>query len=212
MPRLKGSQNDDFAASRAALLAKLRAALLSPNPPSSLRAMAQVAGVAVPTLRHYFGGKDAVLTEVFADCHRGGANELKVAATPTGAFRKSIDDLVQHIADGFRFGRLDRLHAVGLIEGLASSQVALGYLSEILEPTIEAATTRLQSHIDRGEMRPVPARHAAVLLMSPILVLFLHQHGLNGAITYPTDIQAFLTTHADGFCQGYALSGAKPRV
>jgi AcrR family transcriptional regulator len=204
MPRPKGSPNDDFAASRAALLLKLRKALLGPQPPSSLRALAQTADVAVPTLRHYFGDKDAVLAAVFADCHGGSARELQVAATPTGSFKKSILDLVQHVADGFRYGKLDSLHAVGLTEGLAAQHVAQAYLNEILEPTIAATTMRLQAHIDRGEMRVVKARHAAVALLSPIVLLFLHQNKLNGAKSHPTDIEAFLVTHVDAFVRGYA--------
>jgi AcrR family transcriptional regulator len=204
MPRPKGSPNEDFTESRAALLNKLRKALLSRKPPSSLRALAEIAGVSVPTLRHYFGDKDAVLAAVFADYHVGGSQELRTASTPTGDFKTSIVDLVRHVADGFRHGRLDRMHAVGLTEGLAAPQVALAYLTEILEPTIEAITIRLQKHIERGEMRKVSARHAAVAFLSPIVLLFLHQNGLNGAKSHPTDIDAFLATHVEGFIEGYA--------
>jgi AcrR family transcriptional regulator len=203
MPRPKGSQNEDFAASRAALLVKLRTALLGHEPPSSLRAMALAAEVAVPTLRHYFGDKDAVLVAVFADCHSGGESELRTAATPTGAFRKSVDDLVRHVADGFRYGQLDRLHAVGLTEGLAASPVAFGYLSEMLEPTIKAVAARLQIHVDRREMRDVSVQHAAITLLSPIIVLFLHQNCLNGAKTHPIDIESFLRAHGDSFFRGH---------
>lgn len=209
MPRPKGSVNDDFVQSRAALVAKLRKALLSPAPPSSLRALAAAAGVTVPTLRHYFGDRDAVLAAVFADCHAGGAHELRTAATPTGAFRASVSDLVEHVADGFRYGGLDRLHAVGLTEGLAEPTVALSYLTEILEPTIEATTARLQAHIDRGEMRKVPARQAAVALLSPIVLLFLHQKCLNGHKSHPTNINALLKMHIDGFSRGYVEDGGE---
>jgi AcrR family transcriptional regulator len=212
VPRPKGSLNDDFAESRAALLDKLRKAILGPTPPSSLRALAAAADVAVPTLRHYFGDKGAVLGAVFADCHAGGAGELETSARPTGAFEKSIGDLVRHVADGFRYGRLDRLHSVGLTEGLTSPPVALAYLTEVLEPTIEALTARLQAHIDRGEMRRVPARYAAITLLSPIVLLFLHQRGLNGAKSHPIDVDAFLATHTKGFVSGYRADvSAAPR-
>jgi AcrR family transcriptional regulator len=204
MPRPKGSPNDDFAESRAALLDKLRKALLSRKPPSSLRAFAETAGVSVPTLRHYFGDRESVLAAVFADCHIGGAHELQTAAAPTGDFKTSIVDLVRHVEDGFRHGRLDRMHAVGLTEGLAAPPVALAYLTEILEPTIDAIAIRLQIHIERGEMRKVPARHAAIALLSPIVLLFLHQNGLNGSKSHPTDIEAFFATHVEGFIKAYA--------
>lgn len=211
MPRPKGIANVDFAESRTALIAKLRNALLGTEPPSSLRSLAAAADVAVPTLRHYFGDKDGVLAAVFADCHAGGAHEMLVAASPTGSFKESVGDLVQHISDGFSHGRLDRLHAVGLTEGLAAADVAFAYLADVLEPTIEAATTRLQVHLDRGEMRPVVVRHAAVALLAPIIVIYLHQRGLNGSTTHPTDIDALLATHVDGFVTGYAADNGKAR-
>jgi AcrR family transcriptional regulator len=203
MPRTKGSLNDDFGASRATLLTKLRKSLLGPSPPSSMRSMAHAANVAVPTLKHYFGDKNAVLAAVFADCHVGGAHELLTAATPQVGFAASVGGLVRHVADGFRYGGLDRLHAVGLTEGLAEKPVAKSYLTDILEPTIDAAAARLQAHIDLGEMRPVPARHAAIALISPIILVFLHQRGLNGSKSHPTDIEVFLKTHVQTFVLGY---------
>lgn len=207
MPRPKGSVNDDFAATRAVLLAKLRKALLGDAPPASFRAMAACAGVAVPTLRHYFGDKEAALSAVFADCRLGAAGELALSARPTGAFGASVANLVAHLADGFRHGRLDRLHVVGLAEGFVAPDVARAYLAEILEPTIEAAAARLQAHVDRGEMRRVPARQAALALLSPVILLFLHQQGLDGGTSHPLDIDAFLATHIEGFVRGYAAAG-----
>jgi AcrR family transcriptional regulator len=168
--------------------------------------MAAAAGVSVPTLRHYFGDKNAVLAAVFADCRAGGARELLAAATPTGVFRKSVRDLVRHVAEGFRQGGLDRLHAVGLAEGFAERHVARAYLMEILEPTIDAAASRLEEHIRRGDMRSVCPRHAAFALLAPIILLFLHQKALDGSSTHPADVDAALDVHADGFARGYAAT------
>ncbi len=210
MARPKGSRNEDFAASRAALVTKLRHALLGLAPPSSLRGLAEAAEVSVPTLRHYFGDKDAVLAAVFADCHDGGAAELLAAATPQGDFRHSVQDLVRHIAGGFEHGRLDRLHAVGLVEGLVEAGVGAAYLSSILEPTLDAVAQRLARHMAMGEMRPVPPRQAALSLLAPILLLYLHQRGLGGLRSHPTDITAFLHMHAEGFFLGFAQAPAQP--
>ncbi len=203
MPRPRGSLNADFSASRSTLLNRLRKVVVGIDPPSSLRGLALASDVSVPTLRHYFGDKDAVFTAVFEDCRSGAVVELQTAATPSGPFETSVRDLVEHVAEGFRWGGLARLHAVGLIEGLAAPTVGGAYLSNVLEPTIAAAQMRLQAHIDRGEMQAVCARHAAISLVAPIVLLFLHQMGLNGARTYPTDVGAFLTAHADGFILGY---------
>ena len=199
MSRSPGSQNKDFAEARAALLGRLRAALLADHPPTSFRSLATAAGVTIPTLRHYFGDREEVLAAVFADCLVGGQAELKIAQTPSGPFRQSIHDLLHHLVGGFRHGRLDRLHSVGLTEGLSHARVAQSYLASILEPTLIAVGERLQAHIARGEMRVTDPRHAALALVSPVLLLFLHQHQLGGASSHPTDIDAFITHHAEAF-------------
>jgi AcrR family transcriptional regulator len=204
MPRKKGSANADFDASRRALLDRLRESLLGDEPPSSFRTLAAAAGVTMPTLRHYFGDREGVIAAVFAECHEGGERELEVAARPTGPFRRSVHDLLRHVADGFRYGRLDRLHAVGLVEGLANERVAGAYLADVLEPTLRAAQRRLEAHIDGGEMRPADPRHAALALLGPVVLLYLHQHGLCGEAAYPIDIDAFLSGHADAFVRAYA--------
>ena len=203
MPRKKGSKNTDFAAKKQELLHRLRSTLLSDNPPSSLRSLAKAAGVTIPTLRHYFGDREEVFAAVFADCHSGGQKELDVAEAPSGVFRKSIHDLVRHVADGFRFGGLNHLHAVGLIEGLGNMRVARAYLAEVLEPTVKATQKRLETHMARGEMRETNARHAALGLVGPLLVLFLHQNALGGAANHPIDIDAFLADHAEAFLAAY---------
>ncbi len=199
MPRKTGSKNADFAASRAAILVRLRDALLSGNPPSSYRGLATASGVTIPTLQHYFGNREEVFSAVFADCCESAHGELTIAETPTGLFRQSTHDLVVHVADGFRYGGLVRLHAVGLAQGLSHIVLANSYLNHILEPTILATERRLNAHIARREMRPTNTRYAAISLLSPVILIFLHQHGLDGATAYPTDIDSFLQSHISAF-------------
>jgi AcrR family transcriptional regulator len=203
MPRKKGSKNADFDASRAAILVRLCDSLLGDDPPSSYRGLAVAAGATIPTLHHYFGNREAVFSAVFADLHVGGQKELAVTEEPSGKFRKSVSDLVSHISDGFRYGLLDRLHAIGLIEGLSHQLLAKSYLAEVLEPTIMATTRRLDAHLVKGEMRDVNTRYAAISLLSPIILIFLHQNGLCGESDYPIDIDDFLKNHADAFTSAY---------
>lgn len=204
MPRKKGSLNADFDAARAGLVARLRAALLGSEPPSSYRALAKAAGVTIPTLRHYFADREGVYAAVFADCHAGGQSELDTAATPSGPFPESIRDLVRHFADGFRYGGLTELHAVGLAEGFGNRRVAAAFLGEVFEPTLAATQVRLEAHVARGEMRPTDARHAALRLVGPILLAFLHQHALGGSAGYPLDLDAFAADHAAAFVAAHA--------
>jgi len=206
MPRTPGSPNADFDQTKQELLDRLRSAVTGENPPSSFRALALAAEVTIPTLRHYFGGREDVLAAVFADCHVGGKHHLEVAATPSGPFAQSIHDFVQHVVGGFQFGGLSELHKFGLQEGFGDRPVALSYLAEILEPTLNACQKRLEAHISSNEMRDADPRHAAIGLISPLLVVFLHQNGLGGSTDYPLDIPKFAANHADAFVRAYRNS------
>jgi AcrR family transcriptional regulator len=205
MPRKKGSQNADFAAAKQELLTRIRRALLGDAPPSSFRSLAAAAGVTIPTLRHYFGDRDAVIAAVFADCHSGGKHELQIARTPTGPLRASLQDFVRHFLGGLQYGGLDRLNAVGLVEGLNHPRVAQSYLSEVLEPTLVALQDRFQVHIDRTEMRAVNPRFAAIGFVSPLLLLVLHQNGLGGSANYPTEVDAFAREHTEAFLTAHEI-------
>jgi AcrR family transcriptional regulator len=175
----------------------------SERPPSSFRSMADAAGVSVPTLRHYFADREGAIGAVLADAHFGGRRMIEVARTPTGEFDRSIRDLVTHIVGGFRFGGLVDLNALGITEGLGSARLAKAYLDEILEPTIQASADQIAQHVARGEIRDVDPRHAAIALISPLLILFLHQNRLGGSKHYPTDMDRFVAVHTEAFIAGY---------
>lgn len=204
MPRPSGIRNRDFDAKRQELLQNIRESLLSDDPPSSYRGLAEAAGITIPTLRNYFGNREQVFAAVFTDCHANTDEELLIAATPQKGFLKSIHHLLQHAADGFRFAGLRQLNAVGLVEGLSHPEIAHSYLAEILEPTLEAFQQRLEAHVELGEMRKTNTRYAAIQLLSPLLIVFLHQDGLGGHKDFPLDIDAFIQEQADMFARAYA--------
>jgi len=110
---------------------------------------------------------------------------------------------VHHIIGGFQYGGLRQLHTVGLLEGFGSHPVAQSYLAEVLEPTLNACKQRLEVHIARGEMKETDARHAAINLISPLLIVFLHQNALGGSKEYPLDIAAFASNHIEAFVTAY---------
>jgi AcrR family transcriptional regulator len=208
MARPKGTKNPEHDEKRAALLARLRQSLSDEQPPSSFRELAEAAGVTIPTLRHYFGNREAVLEALFVDCHAGAAGELEVARRPQGSLKESIRQLLAHLAGGFQYGGLTDLHAAGLVEGLRHREVARAYLSEVLEPTLAAVEERLKEHMERGEMARVDARMAALQLVSGVMVLYLHQDGLGGGVSYPMQVETFLEMQAEWFCRAFAPEGA----
>lgn len=208
MPRPKGSRNQAHDDRRAALIAALGARLRAPGPAPSLRELARAADVALPTLRHYFGNRDAVVEAVMADDLAGGAAEggpLEVAATPSGPFARSVGDLLAHADAGFRHGGLTRAHAAGLAEGLRSEALGGRYLALALEPTLDAFAARLSAHQAAGEMRAdADPRAAALQLLAPLLLARLHQDALGGAEAAPLDVEALLDGLAGAFVRGHA--------
>jgi hypothetical protein len=83
-----------------------------------------------------------------------------------------------------------------------------------LEPTISAYAARLTAHVERGEMIGCNVRYAALVLLSPLILLFLHQDELGGRDKHPTDIDEFIVHHAEAFVWSYATAptgGSRPR-
>jgi hypothetical protein len=53
-------------------------------------------------------------------------------------------------------------------------------------------------------MRIVDTRHAALALLSPVILALLHQAELGGAKDHPLDVDRFLSDHAAAFARAYA--------
>lgn len=210
MARPRGSRDRDYAEKRSALLAAARAHLSAPEGRrASWRDIAAACGVSLPTLRHYFGNRQSLVAEIMVTARGEGERYLWLAAQPSGPFAQSIADLIGMISQGLSRGVLP-LQVIGLGEGFADRSAGSAYLSHVLEPILGAIATRLEAHIDLGEMRRVDARFAAIALLSPVLVAHLHQHALGGAADFPMAIASHDAALVDGFVRAYstAPSGA----
>ena len=98
------------------------------------------------------------------------------------------------------------MFTVGLTESLRHAELGPAFLASALEPTLAAVETRLQVHIDAGEMRAVGSRGPAIALASPVLILFLHQHELGGNVMRPLDLDAFCHEYAASFVRAWGVS------
>jgi AcrR family transcriptional regulator len=205
MARPKGTPSALHQQRRVALLEAMRARLVQPNqPPASLRELAAAAGVTIPTLRHYFGKRDDIVATLLADLGRQGEAHIARVAVADLPFRESIADYVDYVRLGFRFG-LSEIHMLGLREGLRQDRLGTAYLNTILEPTIQSLETKLLLHQEKGDMRACDVRVAALQLLSPLLLVFLHQNELCGDKVRPLDIDAFCADHMDNFLRGFGV-------
>jgi AcrR family transcriptional regulator len=167
---------------------------------ASYRDLAEAAKVSVSTLQHYFGRRADIITAVLMEARAQAAPYLAHMSQPSGSFEVSIRDALAYFRLGFeRFG-LDDLHALGLAEGLRNREIGPVFVEQVLEPSLKAVTERLGEHQKRGEMRPdEEPRLAALFLLSPLILLFLHQKDLGGTRNYPVDLDAMLALHARAF-------------
>jgi AcrR family transcriptional regulator len=204
VPRPAGSRNADFEETRAGLLRAIRAALSGERlAQASLRELAAAAGASVATLRHYFGSREGVIAACLAELHaQGKPYLLEVAAGATGDAATSLRWLVQQVLAGLRLGVGD-VHALGLHAGMGNETLGPAYVQEILEPTLQAVEARLARHVAAGELRPMNVRHAAIALISPVLVAWLHQAALGGARCRPLDLAAFTEDHVAAFLRAH---------
>jgi AcrR family transcriptional regulator len=207
MGRTVGARNAAFELRRNALIEKARSRLaLQGAEPPSFRELALACGVSVATLRHYFGSREALIKAVFAHSLASAGRHLR----RTRAFEPDVADLEEGLKEflnrvvmGWTQGMVGALHRIGLAEGLRNPATALDYLVDVLEPTLQALEQRLTRDIERGVIVPCDTRHAALMLLSPLLLALLHQHDLGGTRCRPLALPALVDEHVRVFARAY---------
>lgn len=204
MGRPHGTHNPDYESNRAQLLRLLQAHLAGGGALASFRELAEAAGVSVSTLRHYFGTRERLVSTVFAEANTSALRHLhQVATGPLTGVEESLGWYLEFLLDGLtRHGALG-LHEVGLINGLGQSELGRAYLTEVLEPTLQALEARLARHMAAGHLAMGDTRVAALALVGPLLLAALHQKSLGGRACRPLDLKAMMRTHLAGWLNGH---------
>jgi len=203
MARPSGSRDRQFEERRVSLITLARRHLSQPGGRNaSWREIAAASGVSPSTLAHYFGDRDALIAAILENSRKEGDIYLAMAAEPVGELEESIRQLVGLLGQGLDRGVLS-LQVIGLTEGLVSPSSAHAYLGHHLEPVLQAIGRRLLSHQARGEMLPTNVHYAAIALLSPMVIVRLHQSELGGAVLYPLHLPAFDEQHAAAFVRAY---------
>ncbi|MEL6546118.1 MAG: hypothetical protein AAFQ82_15930, partial [Myxococcota bacterium] len=194
MGRPIGSRNQGFAERReqiaAAMTDKMRRAA---GAKASLRELADAADISVATLRHYFTDREGAIRAAFEFFHRKEEPYLAEARTPTlGDLEGSVRSFLEHVVDGMRNQGLDEMLLNGLEAGVHHDQLGPSFITEVLEPMIQSLEARLEAHMEHGDMARANSRHAALFLLSPVLLALFHQDGLCGAQLRPLDLDAMV--------------------
>lgn len=206
--RAKGKRNMAFEARRAELLSRLKARLSQRGAMRpTLRELALAAGCSISTLKHYFGRRDDIVLAVFAQSNAQAGPHLTRVAEPLPEFAASIRVAVEEAWTVLADLGASRTLAMGLIEGLGEARLGAGYLQRMFDPYLIALSERLQAHMQRGEMRPVDPRIAALSLASPLLLAALHQAELHGDALWRLDAAALVDQVSDSFVRAHAAEG-----
>ncbi|PTS89270.1 TetR/AcrR family transcriptional regulator [Caulobacter sp. HMWF009] len=212
--RPRGSRDADHEAKRRDLLGRMATRLMSRTVARpSLRDLAAAAEVSVPTLRHYFGSRQAVVDAVMAECLRRGREGLEALRHSDLPFADSIRLYADSLVRALQAPRdvvLGDVFAVSLAEGVMDPDVGISALNHIIEPTLQVLEARLQVHVQRGEMIPVDVRAAGLMLLSPLLLASLHQNQLQGSHVRPLALEALAAAVSDGFVRAYGRGGPGP--
>jgi AcrR family transcriptional regulator len=208
MARLAGARNSDYQDRRNALIVKARERLeLQTGSPPSFRELAIACGVSVATLRHYFGGREELIRDVFAYYLAGAERHLARARHgETGDIEATLRTVLQRVAQGWIQGHVGALHRIGLAEGLRCPATAMSYLLDVLEPTLQALETRLAAYVEHRALRAdTDVRHAALALLSPIVLALLHQVDLGGTRCRPLELPQLIDRHVAMFLRAYQV-------
>ncbi len=206
MARSTGALNKQHEARRTEILQLLMQRLSQADAMhASYRELATAAGVSISTMQHYFGKRADVVIAVLAESERQAAPYFAVLGQAKGDFATSVRSAIAFTRLGFEQFGVGNVYAMGLAEGLNNGVVGPHVVARVLEPSIAFLADRLRAHQAAGDMRTdADARHAAIMLLSPLIVLMLHQGPLGGDATHPADLDRFCADLADGFIRAHS--------
>lgn len=192
MPRPAGVRNHDFEAKRHALLETLTEFALNDDlRRPSLRQFAIAAKASEPTLRHYFKDRQGLVIAILGHIHTRAVPLWEIIQTGAVDTANAVAEYFRVTEAGLNHGGFARAHAFGLIEGMADEAVGRAYLEFLLDPALQAVAKKLSATPGAPDTEP-KRRAAAFMMLSPILVMTLHQQLLGGRETSPVQSDRFM--------------------
>lgn len=192
MPRPAGVRNHDFEAKKTALLDTLSEFALNDDlRRPSLRQFAIAAQASEPTLRHYFKDRQGLVIAILKHIHGRAIPLWEVIATGAPDTATAVAEYFRVTEAGLTHGGFARAHAFGIIEGMADETVGQAYLEFLLDPALSAVSEKMDATPGKPETLD-ERRASAFMMLSPILVMTLHQQLLGGKEASPVDTAGFL--------------------
>jgi AcrR family transcriptional regulator len=203
MPRPRGRRNNDFEISRQELLAKILrwARLRQSGTRFSFLELARAAGVSVPTLRHYFRTRQALLGELITSL--SPYKHVTGTPLPVGGAFDQVGWLLGELVAEWR-GGYGEAYALGSRLALLEPSLGSTFVAAVVDPLLSRAERVIGSLMERGDLARGDERGATMALLAPIL-LELSFHDARGGVTPDDrDIDAMCTDHVQRFLRAYA--------
>ena len=206
MARPTGSRNRDFEEARAALLARMTEAIVArPSTLGSFSELASSARISRTTLRHYFGEHDSLVVELMKYWSTLGGR-YPLPGPPPSSAAEAMLRLAKWFVVGWQHG-LGRLIERGVHSGVAHDVLGPAFVTYLLEPVLNHFEIQMTDWQEAGQLAKGSARHAALELVSPLLVALLHQDSFRGLKCRPLDLDSFLKAHVTRFLRAWAPPG-----
>jgi AcrR family transcriptional regulator len=176
---------------------------------ASYSELAAAARTGRTTLRHYFGTHDELLVALMKHWATLGDKHGLPGPVPTSA-----DDAIRRMARwfvvGWRHG-LALLVERGIQSGIGHDLLGPVFVSYLLEPILNNFEIQIIDWQEAGELAHGSARHAAIELVSPLLVALLHQDSFRGSTCRPLEIDPFVEVHVTRFLRAWAPEHRKTK-
>lgn len=204
MSRPSGSRNADFSESRTAILDRIVQGVALHPERSSFAELAAASGVSRTTLRHYFRTREELLRAMLEhmrvlSARAGAAYPVSPALSLEEALRVALHQLVF----AWRVG-VGSLISSGLVWGLGHDDLGPAYVTNLLEPLLASFEAQIATRLTDEDFGAQDARHAALALVSPVIVALLHQEALRGVRCRPLDVDVFIESHLQHFLAGWS--------
>jgi AcrR family transcriptional regulator len=210
MGRPKGTRSPNYEQRRVDLAQKVFESIQEDGT-LSLRAMADRTGVSRPTLRHYFGSREgAVQAALESAALLRQRSQKNLAELPLRDAEATLREGLTLVVKAWRERGVGDLHAVGLRAGLEDERSGHTYLVDVLEPLLGSVERLLERLIDANTLLPHDPRQGALALVSPVMMVLLHQDGLGGADVRPLAVDGVIRSVVNAWCRAHGTEASEP--
>lgn len=169
-----------------------------------LEDVAARAGVTKGTAYLYFKSKEELFKAVVRAFVVPTIEHIESAVEQPGSAMEQIERVVGAWVEKVYGGRIGALPKLMIAEAGNFPELAQFYRDEVVRRMLQVLTGVLRRGIERGELRAVDVRQAALCVLSPVMVATLLKHSFGQSGALPIDVAALARCHVELLRRGLA--------